>query len=163
MFGDGAGAVVLKSSNKPGILKSILRADGKYANILRAPARVSQGNIIGNPFAEMDGKEVYRRAIDALTSNAQDVMSKAEIPITDIDWFIPHQANSRILNAVAKRLQISEDKLVNTVSNHANTSAASIPLAIDTARKDGRILHGDLILVQGVGGGLSWGSSLIRM
>jgi 3-oxoacyl-[acyl-carrier-protein] synthase-3 len=163
LFGDGAGAVVLKSSNTPGILTSSLRADGKLSNILKAPARISRGKIVGTPFAIMDGKEVFRKAVDALSSSAEEVLKKADISKKEIDWLIPHQANLRILRAVAKRLNIPDSKLIETVSNHANTSAASVPLAIDTARKDGRISSGDLVLIQGVGGGLSWGSSLIHM
>jgi 3-oxoacyl-[acyl-carrier-protein] synthase-3 len=163
LFGDGAGAVVLKACNAPGVLTSSLRADGKLCNILKAPARISQGKIIGTPFAIMDGKEVFRKAVDALSSSAEEVLEKAEMSIQDVDWLIPHQANLRILKAVAKRIGIPGSKLIETVSDHANTSAASVPLALDTARKDGRIVDGDLVLIQGVGGGLSWGSSLISM
>ena len=163
LFGDGAGAVVIKSSDSPGILTSSLRSDGKLTNILKAPARISQGKIIGSPFAVMDGKEVFRKAVDALSSSAEEVLTKAEVSKEEIDWLIPHQANLRILRAVAKRVGIPDSKLIETVSDHANTSAASVPLALDTARKDGRISRGDLILIQGVGGGLSWGSSLISM
>ena len=111
----------------------------------------------------MDGKEVFRKAVDALSSSAEEVLTKAEVSKEEIDWLIPHQANLRILRAVAKRVGIPDSKLIETVSDHANTSAASVPLALDTARKDGRISRGDLILIQGVGGGLSWGSSLISM
>lgn len=163
LFGDGAGAAVLKSSESPGVLTSVLRADGKLSNILKAPAKISQGKIIGNPFAVMDGREVFRKAVDALSTNADEVFAKADISKEQIDWLIPHQANLRILKAVAKRLHIPESKLVVTVDKHANTSAASVPLALDTARKDGKICEGDLVLIQGVGGGFSWGSSLIRM
>ncbi len=162
LFGDGAGAAILKTTDHPGIIQTMLHADGKYSNILKAPARVIQGKIKGNPFAEMEGKEVYKRAIDVLSSNALEVLEKSSTEISEIDWFIPHQANSRILNAVAKKLNIPESKLVNTVCFHANTSAASIPLALDKARKDGRISSGDMVLVQGVGGGFTWGSSLIK-
>lgn len=163
LFGDGAGAIVLKSSSSPGILTSSLHADGKLCNILHAPARISRGKIVGKPFAIMDGKEVFRKAVDALTSSAEEVLVKADISKEKVDWLIPHQANLRILRAVAKRLGIPDSKLIETVCEHANTSAASVPLAIDTARKDERIVKGNLILVQGVGGGLSWGSSLINM
>ena len=163
LFGDGAGAVVLKSSSSPGILTSTLRADGKLTNILQAPARMSRGKIVGKPFAIMDGKEVFRKAVDALTSSAEEVLVKSGISKEEVDWLIPHQANLRILRAVAKRLGIPDRKLIETVCEHANTSAASVPLAIDTAVKDERIVKGNLILIQGVGGGLSWGSSLINM
>ncbi len=163
LFGDGAGAVVVKSSDYPGVITSSLRADGSLFNILKAPAKISQGGIIGKPFAIMDGKEVFRKAVDALSTNALEVMQKAKVSKRDIDWLIPHQANLRILKAVAKRLEIPESKLIETVSKHANTSAASVPLALDTARKDGRIVKGNLVLIQGVGGGLSWGSSIIRI
>ena len=163
LFGDGAGAVVLKSSTTPGILTSSLHADGKLSNILHAPARISKGKIIGKPFAIMDGKEVFRKAVDALSSSAEEVLSQSDISKKEVDWLIPHQANLRILRAVGKRLGIPDSKLIETVREHANTSAASVPLAIDTARKDERIVKGDLILIQGVGGGLSWGSSLIKM
>mgnify|MGYP001158096555 FL=1 len=163
LFGDGAGAVVLKSSSSPGILTSSLHADGKLCNILQAPARISRGKIVGKPYAIMDGKEVFRKAVDALTLSAEEVLTKSDISKDEIDWLIPHQANLRILRAVAKRLGIPDKKLIETVCEHANTSAASVPLAIDTARKDKRIVTGNLILIQGVGGGLSWGSSLIIM
>ena len=163
LFGDGAGAVVLKSSTSPGILTSSLHADGKLSNILHAPARISNGKIIGKPFAIMDGKEVFRKAVDALSSSAEEVLSQSDVSKKEVDWLIPHQANLRILRAVGKRLGIPDSKLIETVREHANTSAASVPLAIDTARKDERIVKGDLILIQGVGGGLSWGSSLIKM
>jgi 3-oxoacyl-[acyl-carrier-protein] synthase-3 len=142
---------------------SSLHADGKYSNILKAPARISRGKIVGTPFAIMDGKEVFRKAVDALSSSAEEVLKKADTSKKEIDWLIPHQANLRILKAVAKRLGIPDSKLIETVSKHANTSAASVPLALDTARKDGRISSGDLVLIQGVGGGLSWGSCLIQM
>jgi 3-oxoacyl-[acyl-carrier-protein] synthase-3 len=162
LFGDGAGAVVLESSDTPGILASRLHADGSQAEILCTGGRVENGRVTGDPFLRMDGQAVFKLAVNVLADSARQVFADADLPISAVDWLIPHQANVRILNATAKRLGVSEDKLVVTVDQHGNTSAASVPLALDVARRDGRIRKGHNVLLQGVGGGFTWGSALVR-
>ena len=163
LFGDGSGAIVLQSSDEPGILSAQLNADGSQMGILCAAGNVSHGKVVGDPFLRMDGQAVFKLAVNALTQSAHDVCTEAGVDLADIDWMVPHQANVRILNFLSRRLNISEEKVVITLDKHANTSAASVPLAFDVARRDGRIKGGDLVLMQGVGGGFTWGSVLVRM
>ena len=162
LFGDGAGAVVLETSDAPGILASRLHADGSQAAILCTGGRVENGRVTGDPFLRMDGQAVFKLAVNVLADSARQVLADADLPTDAIDWLIPHQANVRILNATAKRLGVSEQRLVITVDQHGNTSAASVPLALDVARRDGRIRPGQNVLLQGVGGGFTWGSVLVR-
>ncbi len=163
LFGDGAGAVVLKASDAPGILGAELHADGSQMNILCAAGNVAFGQVTGDPFLRMDGQAVFKQAVTVLDRSARTVTEQAGVALSEIDWLIPHQANLRILTFLAKKLDIPVEKVVITVDQHANTSAASIPLAFDVARRDGRIQPGQLVLMQGVGGGFTWGSVLVRM
>jgi len=162
LFGDGAGAIVLQASETPGVLGANLHADGRDAAILSTAGNVAHGQVVGDPFLRMDGQAVFKRAVTALVRSAQDVCTQTGIALADVDWLIPHQANVRILRAIGKRLGVSDEKVVITVDRHANTSAASVPLALDAARRDGRIQPGHLALLQGVGGGFTWGSVLVR-
>jgi len=162
LFGDGAGAVVVHASDAPGILGANLHADGRDAGILSTAGTIARGQVVGDPFLRMDGQAVFKRAVGALVRSAQQVCADAGVALSDVDWLIPHQANVRILRAISKRLNIPDDKVVITVDHHANTSAASVPLALDAARRDGRIQPGQLALLQGVGGGFTWGSVLVR-
>jgi len=162
LFGDGAGAVVLQASHAPGILGANLNADGRDAGILCTAGNVASGQVVGDPFLRMDGQAVFKRAVSALVRSAQQVCADAGVVLDNVDWLIPHQANVRILRAIARRLDMPEDKVIITVDRHANTSAASVPLALDAARRDGRIQPGHLALLQGVGGGFTWGSVLLR-
>lgn len=163
LFGDGAGAVVLKASDKPGILAAQLHADGSQAKILNAAGNVAYGDVTGDPFLRMDGQAVFKQAVTVLDRSARDTCAEAGVDLGDVDWLIPHQANVRILNFLARKLAVPIEKVVVTVDSHANTSAASVPLALDAARRDGRVKPGQLILMQGVGGGFTWGSVLARM
>ena len=163
LFGDGAGAVVLKASDQPGILAAQLHADGSQTKILCAAGNVAYGSVVGDPFLRMDGQAVFKQAVTVLDRSARDVCAEAGIEVSDVDWLVPHQANVRILNFLARRLHVPTEKVVITVDSHANTSAASVPLALDVARRDGRIKAGHLVLMQGVGGGFTWGSVLARM
>lgn len=164
LFGDGAGAVVLTASDGPaGVLASRLHADGRHENILRTPGNVSGGAVTGHPFLTMDGQAVFKLAVGVLDSVAREVLEVAGHQIADLDWLIPHQANVRILNATARKLGLDADKVVVTVDIHANTSAATVPLAFDVARRDGRIKDGQLVMFQGVGGGFTWGANLIQL
>ncbi len=163
LFGDGAGAVVLKASDEPGIMAAQLNADGSQMKILCAAGNVAHGKVVGDPFLRMDGQAVFKLAVTSLTKSALDVCEQAGVPFDDIDWLVPHQANVRIINFLGRRLGIADDKVVITVDLHANTSAASVPLAFDAARRDGRIKAGDTVMMQGVGGGFTWGSVLVRM
>jgi len=162
LFGDGAGAVVLKASDKPGVLAVDLHADGSLMPILCAAGNVAYGEVTGDPFLRMEGQAVFKQAVTVLDRSARDVCAQAGVTVEDLDWLIPHQANVRILNFLAKKLGVDTDKVVVTVDQHANTSAASVPLALDTARRDGRVKPGQLVLLQGVGGGFTWGSVLVR-
>jgi 3-oxoacyl-[acyl-carrier-protein] synthase III len=162
LFGDGAGAVVIEASDQPGIVASELRADGSQAGILCAAGRISHGAIEGTPYLAMDGQAVFKLAVSALGASALDVLAQAQVKTAELDWFIPHQANIRIMNAIARRLGLPDSKVVATVDRHGNTSAASVPLALDVAVRDGRIRTGDLVMLQGVGGGFTWGSVLLR-
>jgi 3-oxoacyl-[acyl-carrier-protein] synthase-3 len=162
LFGDGAGAVVLEASSEPGILASQLKADGSHAGVLCTAGRVSNGVVEGDPFLRMDGQAVFKLAVTVLGTSAVETLKQARLEPSQLDWLIPHQANVRIINATAKRLGIPEEKLVVTVDRHANTSAASVPLALDAAVRSGRVRRGDHLLLQGVGGGFTWGSVLVK-
>jgi 3-oxoacyl-[acyl-carrier-protein] synthase-3 len=162
LFGDGAGAVVLEASELPGILATDLHADGKYKDILCVPGHVNRGGILGDPVLKMDGQAVFKLAVGVLEDTARASLAKANLTEADIDWLIPHQANIRIMQSTAKKLKMSFDKVVVTVDQHGNTSAASIPLALDTAVRDGRIHRGQTLMLEGVGGGFTWGSVLLR-
>lgn len=163
LFGDGAGAVILQASDEPGIIGAQLRADGSQKDILCAAGNVSHGQVVGDPFLRMDGQAVFKLAVTSLAQSAQEVCREAGVDISDITWMVPHQANIRIINFLGRKLNLAPEKVVVTVDQHANTSAASVPLAFDVARRDGRIKPGDLVMMQGVGGGFTWGSVLIRM
>ena len=163
LFGDGAGAVVLQRTDAPGILSSHLHADGSHSNALAVPGGVNAGKVCGTPFLRMDGSAVYRFAVKVLAQLAEETVAANNLGLVDIDWLIPHQANIRIISSTAAKLGIGMDKVVVTVDRHANTSAASIPLALDEAVRDGRIRSGQLVLMEGVGGGFTWGSVLARM
>jgi 3-oxoacyl-[acyl-carrier-protein] synthase III len=161
LFGDGAGAVVLEASTSAGILATELHADGRHVNILCVPGTVSGGQILGDPLLKMDGQAVFKLAVGVLEDVARSVLAKAGKTEADIDWLIPHQANIRIMQSTAKRLKLSMDKVVVTVDQHGNTSAASIPLALDTAVRSGKIQRGDTLMLEGVGGGFTWGAVLV--
>ncbi len=161
LFGDGAGAVVLEASNEPGILASELHADGRHVGILCTPGTVAGGKVIGKPLLKMDGPAVFKLAVNVLESAARAVLAKAGRGEADLDWLIPHQANIRIMQGTARKLKLPNDKLIATVHEHGNTSAASIPLALDVAVRDGRIRRGDTVLLEGVGGGFTWGAVLL--
>lgn len=162
LFGDGAGAIVLEAAREPGLMASLLKADGTQAGVLCTAGRVSNGRIEGRPFLTMDGPAVFKLAVNVLGTSALEVMQKAGFEADRLDWLIPHQANIRILSAVARRLGVPEERLIVTVDRHGNTSAASVPLALDEAVRDGRIRAGQHLLLQGVGGGFTWGSVLLR-
>ena len=162
LFGDGAGAVVLEAGTSPGILACRMHADGARGDILSVAGRLNQGTAVGDPFLRMDGKAVFKLAVDVLESSAREVLALADMVPAQVDWLIPHQANVRILAATAKRLDLPADRVVVTVDRHGNTSAASVPLALDAARADGRVRAGQHLLLQGVGGGFTWGSVLLR-
>jgi 3-oxoacyl-[acyl-carrier-protein] synthase-3 len=162
LFGDGAGAVVLVPSAAPGILTAHLHADGHYRNILCVPGQVARGAVTGTPFVHMDGQGVFKFAVKVLADSAREALDACEMSAEAVDWLIPHQANVRIMDATAKKLKLDPARIVTTVDQHANTSAASIPLALDVAVRDGRILPGHHVLLLGVGGGFTWGSILLR-
>ena len=161
LFGDGAGAVVLQASDTPGVLASELHADGRYVDILCVPGTVSGGKILGDPLLKMDGPAVFKLAVGVLESVARSVLEKAGRSDADIDWLIPHQANIRIMQSTAKKLKLAPGKLIATVDRHGNTSAASIPLALDESVRDGKIKRGDTVMLEGVGGGFTWGAALL--
>jgi len=161
LFGDGAGAVVLGASDEPGIMSVHLHADGSYENLLTVPAGISEG--YDNPaFIEMKGNEVFKMAVNTLGRIVDETLDANQLDKGDIDWLIPHQANIRIINATAKKLKMSMDHVVVTVDEHGNTSAASVPLALDTAVRDGRIKRGEILLLEAFGGGFTWGSVLVK-
>ena len=162
LFGDGAGAVVIGASDQPGILATDIHADGKHRDILCVPGHVSGGNVLGDPVLKMDGQAVFKLAVGVLEETARASLAKAGLQDGDIDWLIPHQANIRIMQSTAKKLKMPLDKVVVTVDQHGNTSAASIPLALDTAVRDGRIQRGQRLMLEGVGGGFTWGSVLVK-
>jgi 3-oxoacyl-[acyl-carrier-protein] synthase-3 len=161
LFGDGAGAVVMEASDTPGLLASELHADGRHVEILCTPGTVAGGKVIGNPLLQMDGPAVFKLAVGVLEQVARSVLHKAGRDASDIDWLIPHQANIRIMQGTAKKLKLPQDKLIVTVDEHGNTSAASIPLALDFAVRSGRIQRGDTLMLEGVGGGFTWGAVLL--
>ena len=163
LFGDGAGAVVLEASPTPGILAAELHADGKHVGVLCVPGTVNGGQISGDPLLKMDGQAVFKLAVGVLADVARSVLAKAGKTEADIDWLIPHQANIRIMLGTAKKLKLAEDKVVVTVDQHGNTSAASIPLAMDAAVRSGKIQKGQTIMLEGVGGGFTWGAVLLTM
>ena len=162
LFGDGAGALVLARSDAPGIIGSRLRADGAYRDILAVPGSVRNGEVCGSPFLTMDGNAVFKFAVKVLGDIVDETLAEHGFERAQIDWLIPHQANIRIIQATARRLGLPMEKIVVTVDKHANTSAASIPLAYDVAVRDGRIRPGQLVLMEGVGGGFTWGAVLVR-
>ncbi len=161
LFGDGAGAVVLEASDAPGILATDLHADGKHVDILCVPGTVSGGQVLGQPLLRMDGQAVFKLAVGVLEDAARATLAKAGRTEADIDWLIPHQANIRIMQSTAKRLKLPMDKVVVTVDQHGNTSAASIPLALDAAVREGKVRRGDTVMLEGVGGGFTWGAVLL--
>ena len=162
LFGDGAGAVVLEASEKPGILSTALHADGSMSGILNVPGQVCAGQVTGDPFLRMDGQAVFKFAVRVLAEVAEEVCQIAGISTAKVDWLIPHQANIRIIEATGKRLGIAKDKVIVTVDRHGNTSAASVPLALDEAVRDGRIQRGQKVLLEGVGGGFAWSAALLE-
>lgn len=165
LFGDGAGAAVLAADSNAGILSTHLHADGHYEDLLTVPAGISQGYDLvrqGKAFVEMKGSEVFKMAVNTLGRIVDETLAKSELQKSDIDWLIPHQANIRIIQATAKKLNMPMDHVVITVDTHGNTSAASIPLALDVAIRDGRIKRGDTLLMEAFGGGFTWGSALVK-
>jgi 3-oxoacyl-[acyl-carrier-protein] synthase-3 len=163
LFGDGAGAVVLEASDTPGILASDLHADGKHVGILCVPGTVSGGQVLGDPLLKMDGQAVFKLAVGVLEDAARAALDKAGRSAADIDWLIPHQANIRIMQSTAKRLKLPMEKVIVTVDQHGNTSAASIPLALDAAVRGGKITKGQTLMLEGVGGGFTWGAVLLDL
>ncbi|MCM0045059.1 MAG: beta-ketoacyl-ACP synthase 3, partial [Burkholderiaceae bacterium] len=163
LFGDGAGAVVLEASEEPGILATRLHADGRHADILCVPGHVNAGGVSGSAFLTMDGQAVFKLAVSVLEQVAHEALDAAGMQSSQIDWLIPHQANIRIMQGTAKKLGLPMEKMVVTVDQHGNTSAASIPLALDVAMRDGRIKPGQTVMMEGVGGGFTWGAVLARI
>ncbi len=162
LFGDGAGAVVLQPADKPGVLSTHLRADGSLSHILRVSGGISGGQVRGNPYLEMDGAAVYKVAVRVLDEISRETLAQNGLAASDIDWLVPHQANIRILNTTADKIGVPRERLVVTVAKQGNTSAASVPLALDAAVRDGRIQPGQHVMLLGMGGGMTWGSVLIR-
>ena len=161
LFGDGAGAVVLEASERPGIVGTELHADGRHVGILCVPGTVSGGQVLGDPLLRMDGQAVFKLAVGVLEDAARAVLAQAGRAPESVDWLIPHQANIRIMQSTAKRMKLPLDKLVVTVDQHGNTSAASVPLALDVAVRDGRVRPGHSVMLEGVGGGFTWGAVLV--
>jgi 3-oxoacyl-[acyl-carrier-protein] synthase-3 len=162
LFGDGAGAVILQPDNNVGIFSSELKSDGRFRHILQAKAGIRQGKLLGDPYLRMDGRAVFRFAVNSLSDMAVSILKANQMDQSDIDWFIPHQANIRIIEAIAKHLTLPMEKVITTVDRHGNTSAASVPLALSEAVADGRIQRNDVVLLEGIGGGFSWGATLLR-
>lgn len=162
LFGDGAGAVVLEAAERPGILATAMHADGSQNGILNVPGQVCGGQVTGDPFLRMDGQAVFKFAVRVLVEIAEEVCAKAGIKTADVDWLIPHQANIRIIDATGRKLGIERERVIVTVDRHGNTSAASVPMALDEAVRDGRILRGQKVLLEGVGGGFTWGAALLE-
>ena len=162
LFGDGAGAVVLSAVDKPGIIHGKLKADGNYLNLLNAPGQIAEGKICGSPYITMDGPGVFKFAVKMLAKIADEVIGEAGYTAEQIDWIVPHQANRRIIESTAKHLGLSMDKVILTVQDHGNTSAASIPLALDTGIRSGQIKRGQNLLLEGIGGGFAWGAVLME-
>jgi 3-oxoacyl-[acyl-carrier-protein] synthase-3 len=163
LFGDGAGAVVVEASDRPGILATDIHADGKYVGILCVPGHVAGGEVMGDPLLRMDGQAVFKLAVGVLEDTARASLAKAGKSAADIDWLIPHQANIRIMQSTARKLKLPMDKVVVTVDQHGNTSAASIPLALDHAVRTGQVKPGQTLMLEGVGGGFTWGSALLEL
>jgi 3-oxoacyl-[acyl-carrier-protein] synthase-3 len=163
LFGDGAGAVVLAAGDSPGVHAAVLHADGSHAGILSVPGNICGGRILGSPYLQMAGNQVFRLAVKVLEESARETVAAAGMQLADVDWLIPHQANVRILEATVKKLGLPSDRLVVTVDHHGNTSAASVPLALDEWVRAGRIRPGHRVLMQGVGGGFTWGAALVTM
>ncbi|MDD5030505.1 MAG: ketoacyl-ACP synthase III [Rhodoferax sp.] len=163
LFGDGAGAVVLEASELPGVLASDIHADGKHTDMLCVPGHVCGGGVSGLPLLRMDGQAVFKLAVGVLDETARAVLAKAGKTAADIDWLVPHQANIRIMQSTARKLKLPMDKVVVTVDQHGNTSAASIPLALDNAIRNGQVKPGQTLLLEGVGGGFTWGSVLLKL
>jgi 3-oxoacyl-[acyl-carrier-protein] synthase-3 len=163
LFGDGAGAVVLEAAEQPGILATALHADGSHHDILSVPGSICGGQVVGDPFLRMDGQAVFKFAVRVLAEVAEECCAAAGLSAADVDWLIPHQANVRILEATAKRMKMSMDKVIVTVDRHGNTSAASVPLALDEGLRDGRIGSGHRLILEGVGGGFTWGAVLLQL
>lgn len=162
LFGDGAGAVVLSASEEPGVLSGVLHADGRHAPILCTPGNVNRGAIAGRAFLHMDGPAVFRLAVNLLGKVAIEALEKAHLGADQLDWLVPHQANLRIMQSSCRKLGLPLEKMIATVDEHGNTSAASIPLALDVAVRDGRIQRGQHVMIEGVGGGFTWGAAVIR-
>ena len=162
LFGDGAGAVVLEASDTPGILATDIHADGKHVGLLCVPGHVQGGQILGDPVLKMDGQGVFKLAVGVLEETARTVLAKAGLQDSDLDWLVPHQANIRIIQSTARKMKLSMDKVLLTVADHGNTSAASIPLALDAGVRAGQLQPGQLVMLEGVGGGFAWGSVLFR-
>ena len=162
LFGDGAGAVLLEASDKPGILATDIHADGKHVGLLCVPGHVQNGQILGDPVLKMDGQGVFKLAVGVLEATARTVLDKAGLTEADLDWLVPHQANIRIIQSTAKKLKLPMEKVILTVADHGNTSAASIPLALDAGVRSGQMKPGQLVMLEGVGGGFAWGSVLLR-
>ncbi len=162
LFGDGAGAVVLEASSEPGILSTALHADGSQRDILCVPGRSGNGEVHGSPFMTMDGPAVFKLAVKVLEQVAHEALDKANLKAEQIDWLVPHQANIRIMEGTAKKMGMSMDKVIVTVHEHGNTSAASIPLALDSGVRSGQIQRGQHLLLEGVGGGFAWGAVAIK-
>ena len=163
LFGDGAGAVVLAAGARPGVHASVLHADGSQLDMLSVPGNVARGAIVGSPFLQMNGQGVFKFAVKVLAESALEVLDAAGLELADVDWLIPHQANVRILEATARKLGLPRERLVVTVDHHGNTSAASVPLALDEYLRAGHIRAGQRLLLQGVGGGFTWGSSILTL
>jgi len=162
LFGDGAGAIVIEAVEDAvdGILQTFVRSDGRHRDMLYVDGGPSRTQTVGH--LRMLGNQVFKHAVTDIAQVMRDCAAQAGIDIKDVDWFVPHQANQRILNAVAKRLKLRPEQVVSTVAEHANTSAASVPLAMDAAVKDGRIKRGDLVMLEAFGGGFTWGAALLR-
>lgn len=163
LFGDGAGAVVLEASSTPGILATDIHADGQHTGILCVPGQVCGGQILGDPLLRMDGQAVFKLAVSVLDEAARAVLAKADMPAAEVDWLIPHQANIRIMQSTARKLKLSMDKVVVTVDQHGNTSAASVGLALDSAVRSGQVQPGQTLLLEAVGGGFTWGAVLLKL
>jgi 3-oxoacyl-[acyl-carrier-protein] synthase-3 len=162
LFGDGAGAVVLEASSEAGILSTALHADGSQRDILCVPGRAGNGEVHGSPFMTMDGQAVFKLAVKVLEQVAHEALEKANLKPEQIDWLVPHQANIRIMEGTAKKMGMSMDKVIVTVHEHGNTSAASIPLALDSGVRSGQIQRGQYLLLEGVGGGFAWGAVALK-
>ncbi len=163
LFGDGAGAIIMARSEEPGVLATKLHADGSQSHVLCVPGHVNGGVVAGSAFLYMDGQAVFKLAVTVLEKVANEALEIAGLSADQVDWLIPHQANIRIMQSTAKKLQLPMDKVVVTVDQHGNTSAASIPLALDAAVRDGRVKEGQIVMLEGVGGGFTWGAALVKM